>query len=177
LQRAPVSGKFPFMNKRMTLAAGLAFLAALAVPPAFGQRRIPAPVSIVASVGHSEWCWPPGTVRLSLATGRYSVVPSPRWRTCRRPVSPGRIRTGVLAPGDLAAVRDAWRRASSGGLEDPACSNGGQPPRVIISNGGGRTLSVVQGRMTASPPRNEGCWSDAASRLHRLLDDKFRPAR
>jgi hypothetical protein len=163
------------MNKRMRLAAGLAFLATLAAPPAFGQRRNAAPVSIVASVGHSEWCWPPGTVRLNLATGRYIVTPSPRWRTCRRPVWPRRVRTGILAAGDLAVVRAAYGQARSEGLEDPACRNGGRPPRVVLSNGGDRTLRLIVRRVPIVPPRDEGCWSDAASRLHRVLDDLFRP--
>jgi hypothetical protein len=133
------------------------------------------PVSIVASVGHSEWCWPPGSVRLNLAKGRYAVTPSPRWRTCRRPVWPRRVRTGILAAGDLAAVRAAYGQARSDGLEDAACRNRGQPPRVVIGNGGERTLRLIVRRVSIMPPRNEGCWSDAASRLHRVLDDIFRP--
>ena len=175
LQTRPVSGKIPFMPKQITLAVAFAFVAAVAAPPALGRESSAAPVSIVASVGHSEWCWPPGSVRLNLSTGRYAVTPSPRWRTCRRPVWPRRVRTGILAAGDLAAVRSAYGQARLEGLEDPACRNGGQPPRVVISNGGDRTLRIIVRRVPIVPPRNEGCWSDAASRLHRVVDDLFRP--
>jgi hypothetical protein len=173
LQLCVISAKILFMHKRMTFTVG--FVLAVAALPAIGQQRSAAPVSIVASVGHSEWCWPPGTVRLNLATGRYAVTPSPRWRTCRRPVWPRRVRTGILAGGDLAAVRAAYGQARAEGLEDPACRHGGHPPRVVISNGGDRILRLVVRRVSIVPPHDEGCWSDGASRLHRLLNDLFRP--
>jgi hypothetical protein len=132
-------------------------------------------VTILASVGHSEWC-PAGTLRLNLMTGRYTVTAPPRWRECIRPVWPSLVRAGVIGTGVLAGIRLAYARTRSEGLEAPDCRNNGQPPRLVISNGGPRSLSLVARGMTTRPPRNEGCWSDAASRLHRLLDDRFGPA-
>lgn len=164
------------MNKRMTFPACLALAAMLPGAAAFGQQTA-VPVTVVASVGHSEWCSPPGSVRLNLATGRYAVTPSPSWRTCRRPVWSSRVRTGILSANDLAAVREAYRQARSDGLDDPACRDGRRPPRIVLSNGGERTLRLIMRRMLIVPPRDEGCWSDAASRLHRLLDEQFRPPR
>ncbi|HMG47198.1 MAG TPA: hypothetical protein VK614_07035 [Allosphingosinicella sp.] len=130
--------------------------------------------SVFTTVGHSEWC-PPGTVRLNLGAGRYAVRAPRTWRACRRPAFPTRVRTAVLAADELAAVRAAYQRAASEGLAHPACRNGGRPERIVISNGGTPILRLTERARTISPPRDRNCWSDAALRLHRLLNDMFRP--
>jgi len=130
--------------------------------------------SVFTTVGHSEWC-PPGTVRLDLGTGRYTVRAPRSWRICRRPAYRSRIRTAVLAGGELATVRAAYRRVVSEGLEDPVCRNGGRPERFIISNGGTPILRVTSRGRTVAPPNDRNCWSDAALGLHRLLNDMFGP--
>ena len=176
LQPRHVSGKFPFMNKRMAFAAALAFMAALAISPALAQRRNAAPVSIVASVGHSEWCRA-GTVRLALGTGRYTVTAPPNWRACRRPPWPGLTRTSVLPAADLMTVRDAWERVEAEGLQRPNCRNGGRPETIYVSNGGARTLRVTLHRRVFLPPRDENCWSEAATQLHDVMERLFNPRR
>jgi len=141
-----------------------------------GQERTPVfQASIFATIGHSEWC-PPGTVRLNLATGRYLVRAPRTWLRCRRPAYQGPIRTAVLGAENLAAVRVAWQAAVSEGLEHPSCRNGGQPPGLYLSNGGDPTLRLTARGRTLSPPGNRSCWSDAAWRLHRLLEDLFDPS-
>jgi hypothetical protein len=130
--------------------------------------------SVFATVGHSEWC-PPGTVRLNLATGRYTVTAPRTWRTCRRPPYRSRVRAAVLAGGALADVRAVYHRAVSEGLEAPACRNGGRPEAVFLGNGGIPAMRLTNGGRTASPPSNPACWSGAARQLHRLLDNSFNP--
>ena len=178
LRPTAVSGKIPFMYKQMTVAAGLMLGATLSASPAFGVQRNGAPVSIVASVGHSEWCRA-GTVRLDLRSGRYTVQAPPTRRTCRTPTWPVAVRVGVLGDRDLTAVWTAWREAEASGLEDPACGRSAQGQRIVISNGGASILRVTRGRRTLAPPRDQGCWSEAARRLHSLLREDFdpRPAR
>ena len=157
-----------------TLIAACAALAAGAVP-AFARPGPPAPpATIIASVGHSEWCRT-GTVRLNLATGRYLVRAPSTWLRCRRPPWPRAVSTGLLNAGDLAAVREAAHRAEADGLADWTCGYNGQTQRVVISNGGMAVLRVTQRGRTVAPPANAGCWSEAALQLHSLLQRLFDP--
>jgi len=161
----------------MRLPALLVALVALAGGAAGAPARDPdssRSASVFATVGHSEWC-PPGNVRLNLGTGRYTVTAPRTWRTCTRPAFRRRVGTGVLAGDDLAAVRAAYGNAVAEGLEYPACRNGGRPDRIVISNGGTTILRLSSRGRTTSPPGNASCWSDAAWRLHRLLEDLFDP--
>jgi hypothetical protein len=176
LRFGAVSAKIPFMNKQMIFGACLALTVTFAGSTALGQQRSAVPVSIVASVGHSEWCRT-GTVRLNLMTGRYSVTAPPTWRTCRRPLWPSAIRRSVLPAAELAAVREAWQRAEAEGLESAACRNGGRPENIIISNGGARTLRVALHGRTIAPPGDENCWSQATTQLHDVLERLFNPRR
>jgi hypothetical protein len=129
---------------------------------------------VFATVGHSEWC-PPGTVRLHLGTGHYTLMAPRTWRTCRRPPFRSRVRTAALAADELADVRAAYHHALSEGLDNPACRNGGRPDEVVISNGGMPRLWLTNVERTASPPRDLTCWSEAARELHRVLDNAFNP--
>jgi hypothetical protein len=129
--------------------------------------------SVFATVGHSEWC-PPGTVRLNLGTGRYTLRAPRTWRACRRPAFRSRIATDVLAAEELAAVRAAYQRAAAAGLMHRDCRNGWRPDLIIISNGGTPVMRLTRRVRTRSPPADLTCWSDAARRLHRALEDMFR---
>jgi hypothetical protein len=167
--------QYACMHLRAVFGAWLA--AAVAVTPMPASAREPGSSrreSVFATVGHSEWC-PPGTVRLDLGTGRYTVTAPRTWRTCRRPPYRSRVSTAVLAGDALAAARAAFQEAVSQGLDNPACRNGGRPETLVIGNGGIPTLRVTNGGRTASPPSNMTCWSGAARRLHRLLETTFNP--
>lgn len=130
--------------------------------------------SVFATVGHSEWC-PPGTVRLDLGTGRYTVTAPRTWRTCRRPPYRSRVRTAVLVGDALVDVRIAYQDAVGLGLDNPACRNGRRPDAVVIGNDGILTLRLTRGGRTTSPPSDLTCWSEAARHLHRVLDNAFNP--
>lgn len=129
--------------------------------------------TVFSTVGHSEWC-PSGTVRLDLATGRYTVTAPPTWRECRRPPFRSRINAGVLDADELVRARDANRSAEAEGLEDPACRNGGRPDRIIVS---GRTpvLRMTNRARTLMAPAEHSCWSDAGLQFRRVLEDLFNP--
>jgi hypothetical protein len=161
------------MRFRALLAAWVA-LAGAAASASAREADSSRSASVFTTVGHSEWC-SPGTVRLDLGTGRYTVRAPRTWRVCRRPAFPARVGTGVLAGDDLAAVRAAYQRAAAEGLEHSACRNGGRPERIVISNGGTPILRLTERARTISPPHERNCWSDAALHLHRLLNDMFRP--
>ncbi len=163
------------MRVRLFFAA-LTAVAGASVPAGAAERAIGEPVSIFATIGHSEWC-PRGNVRLELTTGRYRVTAPRTWRTCRRPPFRRRVSAGVLAPADLGSVILAFQRVRNEGLEQPACRNGGQPEVVYLSNGGDPTLRLTSLGRTLSPPGNRSCWSDAAWGLHRLLEELFDPRR
>jgi len=152
-------------------------LAAAAPGPARASQREAGPrpsASIFATVGHSEWC-PAGQVRLNLATGRYTVTAPRTWRTCRMPAFPRRVRTDVLAAADLIAVRAAYYGALSDGLEHPGCRGEGRRPLPVVSNGGLPSLRLANRARTISAPKEMHCWSAAARRLHRMLEDLFAP--
>jgi hypothetical protein len=153
----------------------VAWLAAAAV--AAGASGLAHPghsASVFATVGHSEWC-PPGSVRVDLGTGRYTVTAPRTWQVCTRPPFRSRIRRGRLGPDDLAAVWAAYRDAESAGLANPVCRNGARPENIVISNGGTPTLRLTDRGRTVSPPNDSSCWSEAAWRFHRLLEDLFNP--
>lgn len=164
------------MNLRAAFLA-CAVVAAVAANPTRASARKPGPArpaSVFATVGHSEWC-PPGTVRLNLGSGRYTVTAARSWRTCRRPPYRSRVRTAVLVGYALMDVRIAYQDAVGLGLDNPACRNGRRPDEVVISNGGMPTLRLTRGGRTASPPNDLTCWSEAARHLHRVLDNAFNP--
>jgi hypothetical protein len=152
-------------------------VAAVAATPLHASAAGPDPsrsASVFATVGHSEWC-PSGTVRLTLATGRYTVTAPRTWRTCRRPPFRSRVRTGVLPADALTEVRIAYHDAAGLGLDNPACRNGRPPDEVVVSNGGLPTLRLTSRGRTMSPPRDLTCWSEAARHLHGVLENAFNP--
>jgi hypothetical protein len=161
------------MNKQMISAVCLALIATLPGSPAFGRQGA-APVSIFATIGHSEWC-PAGTVRLDLGTGRYTMRAPARQGSCHRPFL-HRIRMAVLPVEDLARLQAAYARAAAEGLMNPACRTGGQPREVVISNGGTPVMRLTErGRTTSPPGETLTCWSEAAMQLHDTLEIIFHP--
>ena len=127
---------------------------------------------IVATVGHSEWC-PPGNVRLDLRTGRYLFTARAPRRVCTDARLERPTRTGTLSAARLEAVRTAYFRALSEGLEKPVCRDGGRLEEIVISNGGTQVLVLATGSETGSAPDDLTCWSAAASALHDALDRIF----
>jgi hypothetical protein len=161
------------MHKQMTFATCLALATSFSGSPAIGRER-PYQASLVASVGHSEWC-PPGTVQLDLMTGRYTVTAPRNWRTCRRPNWPRRTRTGVMTSLELVPIQVTFENATEGGLEHPLCRNGGHPEQIVISNGGTPVMRLTERGRTTAAPSDQTCWTGAASRLKCLLDAAFDP--
>jgi hypothetical protein len=168
-------GQYVRMNLRPAFLACAVVVVCAATPiHAFAPAPGPAgSASIFATVGHSEWC-PPGTVRLDIGTGRFTVTAPRGWRTCRRPPYRSPVRTGVLPANALTDVRIAYHDAAGMGLDNPACRSG-RRPAVVIGNGGFPTLRLTSGGRTRSPPRDLACWSEAARHLHRVLDNAFNP--
>lgn len=129
--------------------------------------------TIAANVDVSEW-GPPGTVDLDLSTGRYELQPAaPRGR--RRVASRVLPPVGTIGSAELAAVRHAYEAATAQGLVEPACQNGGPPPRVVVTNAVTPFLQLTRNGATLAAPRNRGCWTVAADRLHRALEATFAP--
>jgi len=127
--------------------------------------------TVTASVGISEW-GPPGQVALNLATGRYRLTAAvPRQGAPAGVSGPGR-----LDPARLQRVREVVRAALAGTLEERACSAGGPPPTLVISNAAGPIfleLDASGRRMTT--PSDRGCWTPGAMRLQRVMEDIFGP--
>jgi hypothetical protein len=161
------------MRLRALLAAWVA-LAGAAAGASARDADSSRSASVFTTVGHSEWC-PPGTVRLNLDTGRYTVTAPRTWRVCRRPPFRSRVRMAVLAADALAAVQAAYRNALSEGLGNPACQTGVRPRAIVVGNGGTPSLRLTSSGRTMAAPNDFVCWSEAAWRLHRLLNDMFRP--
>lgn len=145
-------------------------LALVAAAPA-AARDVPYRGTVTASVGISEW-GPPGEVRLDLATGRYRLTAA-----VPRPGGPAGVSgAGRLDPARLERVREVVRAALAGTLEERACSAGGPPPTLVISNAAGPVfleLDASGRRMTT--PRDRGCWTPGAMRLQRVMEDIFGP--
>lgn len=129
---------------------------------------------VFSTVGHSEWC-PSGTVRLDLATGRYTVTAPSTWRECRRPPFRSRINAGVLDADELVRARDAYRSVEAEGLEHRACRNGGRPDRIIVSGSRTPILRMINRARTRTAPAEHSCWSDAGLQFRRVLEDLFNP--
>ena len=161
------------MGMRMTVAAALVLATSLSGTPATGRER-PYQASLVASIGHSEWC-PPGTVQLDLMSGRYIVTAPRTWRTCRRPAWDRRTRTGMLPSLDLVPLHVTYDMAMIGGLEHPLCRVGGRPEQIVISNGGRPVMRLTDRGRTTAAPDDRTCWTGAASRLQCLLEIAFGP--
>ena len=127
---------------------------------------------VFTTLAHSEWC-PPGTVRVDIRTGSYELtVRAPR-RICSQRALDRPVRKGRLNNNALVAVRRAYWSAASDDLTSPDCMNGGPPTTVVVSNGGRPILLVVSGRRAESAPDQVGCWSNAATVLHDLLNRTF----
>lgn len=156
------------------MLALLAASLALAQPaPSATRGGLGGTASIFATVGHSEWC-PAGNVSLNLGTGRYVLTRRAARRVCRdfdleRPVEKGR-----LAGKSLTAVRAAYLRVMSEGLENPVCREGGRPEDITVSNGGTPILVATTGWGSLPAPDDLSCWSEAANGLHDALDEAFR---
>lgn len=152
----------------------LLMIACLALVPAQALARADHPATrgtVIATVGTSEWA-PPGQVRLDLATGRYRLTAA----VPRRGAPAGRSGPGRLDAARLERVRAVVRAALAGTLEERACSAGGPPPTLVISNAVGPIeleLDASGRRMKA--PRDRGCWTPGAMRLQRVMDDIFGP--
>jgi hypothetical protein len=152
----------------------LAILACLVLAPAQALACGDHPAvrgTVIASVGTSEW-GPPGQVRLDLATGRYQLTAA----VPTRGAPAGRSGPGRLDPARLQRVRGVVRAALAGTLEERACSAGGPPPTLVISNAVGPIeleLDASGRRMKA--PSDRSCWTPGAMRLQRVMDDIFGP--
>lgn len=154
----------------------LAALIATVQPASIPQRvALGRTASIFSTVGHSEFC-PAGNVTVDLRTGHYAVTLRAARRVCNdvgleRPVGKGK-----LFGQNLAALRTAYLRVLSDGLESSVCRGGGRPQDIIVNNGGTPVLALTTGRATASAPGDLSCWSEAATALHDTLDRIFSPA-
>jgi hypothetical protein len=153
------------------LAAFAAFLVASQPVGSADTADVGRTAWLVATVGHSEWC-PAGNVRLDLRTGGYAFTARAERRFCGKAGLEHRG-MGRLRAGRLAAVRTAYLRVLTEGVESRSCRDGRGPERLILSNGGTPILLVADGKTMVSAPDNEGCWSSAATALHELLDDTF----
>lgn len=155
------------------MLSALAVLLVVSQPAQPPKAGVPGrPAWVLATVGQSEWC-PAGNVRLDLRTGRYALtVKAPRL-DCGKASLERPVKMGSLDSGRLEAIRKASSRAAVAGLEAPACRNGGRPETIVVSNGGTQILVLATGAAIASAPDELGCWSNAATALHRLLDETF----
>lgn len=145
-------------------------LIALAAAPA-AARDVPYRGTVTASVGISEW-GPPGQVRLDLATGRYRI----RAAVPRRGAPAGKSGSGRLDSARLKLVRDVVREARSGTLAERACSRGGTPPTLVISNAAGPIVLALDGpNGRHAAPGERSCWTPGEMRLSRVMDDIFGP--
>jgi len=132
---------------------------------------------IVATIDHSEWC-PAGNVNLDIQTGKYSYTAGAPRAVCydeglERPVSKGRLRGEKLN-----RLRAAFAGANELGLEAAACRDGRTPDyTIVVSNGGTPALVLTTGAYTHSAPGELSCWSEAAFKLQRLLDETFNAQR
>lgn len=149
----------------VALALLLSACAMASVPPPARQAVI------VADVAMSEWT-PPGQVTLDLRTGRYEIEPAPS-RTASGPGARGPTLHGTLVGDRLDQVRRAWDSALSEGLEHPRCRSGDQPPRIVVSNAGTPRMVLADAGRTLIAPRQLGCWSQSAERLHTLMETLF----
>lgn len=79
----------------------------------------------------------------------------------------------MLVAENLARLRAAYQRVITDGFEDPICSAGGKPQDIRVSNGGTPIVVAATGRAVGSAPDNLSCWSEAATALHKALDETF----
>jgi hypothetical protein len=150
-----------------------ALLAATQAPPSPTAAVLGGTAQVFSTVGHSEWC-PAGNVTLDLRTGRYALTPTAPRRVCENVGLERPVRKGRLAGRRLTAVRAAYLRVLSEGLESPVCQAGRRPQDyIVVSNGGTPILVVTSGRGSLSAPDELTCWSEAASGLHDILDEAF----
>jgi hypothetical protein len=138
-------------------------------PPRLGKTA-----QILSTVEHSEWC-PAGRVALDVRTGRFDFTARASRRICNETNLERPVRKGKLSPGDLDAVRAAYLKALTEGLESTVCRNGARPQEIWITNGGVPILVLASGAWTVSAPDDLTCWSQSARELQDLLDRLFRP--
>lgn len=131
------------------------------------------PAWVFSTIEQSEWC-PAGNVRLDLRTGRYDLTSGAVRPACIRRGLERPVKTGRLDAARLAAIRDAALRVLADGFVRPECRDGKPSPEIVISNGGTPVLVLTTGVATRSAPDDLSCWSNAAGRLHRVLDETFR---
>jgi hypothetical protein len=127
---------------------------------------------IFSTITQSEWC-PAGNVMLDLRSGRYALTPGAARSVCNDPNLQRSVTHGTLRGERLAALRRAYRRVLSEGLESETCRNGGRPEEIYISTGGVPILVITTGAFTFSAPEELGCWTEAADAFHHLLDRQF----
>lgn len=123
---------------------------------------------IFSTVDQSEWC-PAGNVMLDLKTGRYALTPRAPRRVCNHVGLERPVIHGTIVGTQLAAVRSAYLRALSDGLENPSCRAGGRPDNIVVDNGGVRVLVVTSGMATMSAPDDLVCWSEAGTALQEVM--------
>src|SRR5262249_2374476 len=104
------------------------FLAAVAAQSADAPTKVGTSQTawVFATVGHSEWC-PAGNVWLDLKSGKYAFTPRAARSVCNDATLERPVMQRRFVGGQLAAIRSAYARALSEGLENPACRDGGQP--------------------------------------------------
>jgi hypothetical protein len=164
------------MKSALMLPAVAALLAAAQPPqraqlePALGRTAW-----VFATIGHSEWC-PPGNVRVDLLSGRYALTGRAARRVCRRPGLERPVVTARLGGATLEALRAAYRRVLTEGLESRECRDGKHPDLVAISNSSTPILVVGTGADTGAAPDDLVCWSGAGNALLDALDETFRAA-
>jgi len=130
--------------------------------------------AIFATVGHSEWC-PAGTVYLDLRTGRYALMPPAERRVCDSADLERRVEQDTLRDDQLGAIRTAHEAVQVEGLIQPACRAGLGPPNIVVRNGGRVTMVLSGPVRTEAAPDDLGCWTAAADRLHRVMQQIFTP--
>ena len=138
-------------------------------PPRLGKTA-----QILSTIEHSEWC-PAARVALDLRTGRFDFAARASRRICNETNLERPVTKGKLSARDLEAVRTAYLRALTEGLESPVCRSGGRPEEIWITNGGVPILVLASGAWTVSAPDDLTCWSQSARELQDLLDRLFQP--
>jgi hypothetical protein len=159
----------------MTILTPLFGMLALAAAPAApadgggGAGSTGARGRIVATVAHSEWT-PPGEVSLDLRTGRYRLRLAP---SRLAPSAPVRMTRGRLSAAELQPLREASAEARAQGLIHSACRDNGRPEQIVIGNGSTIHMRLTGGGAPLLAPGERGCWTEAATNLHRQLDATF----
>lgn len=121
--------------------------------------------TVFALIDENEWC-PGGSVYLDLRTGAFMLHPRLARPACADPAAQTSVEHGMLGSVELQRLRLAFAEARRAGLRREPCE-------FVVSNGGPQALVIIAPGASASAPENDGCWSAAASALHRQLYEVF----